>query len=85
MAFGSKCSELDPKLFHQFLAHPSTTFAILHCGHLCSMGAFRVDRRASSVRRRPSCVLNNSFKHLLLNCWANLDQASLECSLGSPL
>ena len=24
--------------------------------------------------RRTSCVVNNFFKHLLPNCWANLDQ-----------
>ena len=57
-------------LLSSFLAHPSTT---------CSRGAFR-------VVRCPSCVVNNFFKHLLLqNRWANLDQTWQECSLGGPL
>ena len=33
----------------------------------------------------PSCVINNFFKHLLPNCWANLDQTWQDCSLGGPL
>ena len=52
-----------------FLAHLSTT---------CSRGAFRVVMCLS-------CVVNNFFKHLLPNCWANLDQTWQECSLGGPL
>ena len=53
-----------------FLAHLSTT---------CSRGAFR-------VVMCPSRVVNNFFKHLLLqNRWANLDQTWQECSLGGPL
>ena len=32
--------------------------------------------------RCPSCVVNNFFKHLLPNRWANLDQTRQECSLG---
>ena len=53
-----------------FLAHLSTT---------CSRGAFR-------VVRCPLCVVNNFFKHLLLqNRWANLDQTWQECSFGGPL
>ena len=52
------------------LAHLSTT---------SSSGACR-------VVRCPSCVINNFFKHLLLqNRWANLDQTWQECSLGGPL
>ena len=57
------------KLFTCFLAHLSTT---------CSRGAIRVVRCLS-------CVVNNFFKHLLPNCWANLDQTWQECSLGGPL
>ena len=39
-----------------------------------------------SVFRRPSCVVNNLFKHqILLNRWANLNQTWQECSLGGPL
>ena len=53
----------------QFLAHLSTT---------CSRGTFR-------VVMCPSCVVNNFFKHLLPNRWANLDQTWQECSLGGPL
>ena len=45
---------------------------------MCSRGTFR-------VVRCPSCVVNNIFKHLLPNCWANLDQTWQECSLGGPL
>ena len=52
-----------------FLAHLSTT---------CSRGAFR-------VVMCPSCVVNNFFKHLLPNRWANLDQTWQECSLGGLL
>ena len=43
-------------------------------------------RRASSVVRRPSCVVHNFFKHLLLlNQWANLDETWQGCSLGEAL
>ena len=35
--------------------------------------------------RRASCVINNFFKHLLSNPWANLDQTWQECSFGGPL
>ena len=52
-----------------FLAHLSTT---------CSRGAFR-------VVRCPSSNVNNFFKHLLPNRWANLDQTWQECYLGGPL
>ena len=52
-----------------FLAQLSTT---------CSRGAFR-------VAMCPSCVINNFFKHLLPNRWANWDQTWQECSLGGPL
>ena len=39
-----------------------------------------------SVVCRPSCFVNNFFKHLLLpNRWANLDQTWQECSLEGPL
>ena len=47
-----------------FLAHLSKTY---------SRGAFR-------VVERPSCVVNNFFKHLLLNRWANFDQTWQELS-----
>ena len=44
-----------------------------------------VRRRPSSVVRRASCVVNNFLKeHLLLNCLANFNQISQECSLGDP-
>ena len=54
---------------HIFLAHLSTT---------CSRGAFR-------VVMSPSSVVNNFFKHLLPNRWANLDQTWQECSLGGSI
>ena len=44
----------------------------------CSRGAFR-------MVMCPSCIVNNFFKHLLPNCWANLDQTWQKCSLGGPL
>ena len=69
---------------HNFLAHLST---------MCSRGAFRVVmcpscviRRASSVVRCVSSVVNNFFKHLLLpNRWANLDQTWQEYCIGGRL
>ena len=43
-------------------------------------------RRQSSVVRRPSCVVNNSFKaHLLLNYWTNFKIISHKCSPEAPL
>ena len=42
------------------------------------------DRPMSGVRR-PSCVIHNFFKHLLLNHWANLDETWQGCSLGEAL
>ena len=33
----------------------------------------------------PSCIVNNFFKHLLRNRWANLDKTWQECSLRGPL
>ena len=43
------------------------------------------DRPMSGVRR-PSCVVHNFFKHLLLlNQWANLDETWQGCSLGEAL
>ena len=43
-------------------------------------------RRQSSVVRRPSCVVNNSFKeHLLLNYWPNFKIISHKCSPEAPL
>ena len=43
-------------------------------------------RRQSSVVRRPSCVVNNSFKvHLLLNHWSNFKIISHKCSPEAPL
>ena len=48
-------------------------------------GAFRVVICPLSVICRASCVVNNFFKHLLLNRWANLDQTWQECSLRGPL
>ena len=43
------------------------------------------DRPMSGVRR-PSCVVHNFFKHLLLlNHWANLDETWQGCSLGEAL
>ena len=43
-------------------------------------------RRASSVVRRPSCVVHNFFKHLfLLNDWANFDETWQGCSMGEAL
>ena len=43
------------------------------------------DRPMSGVRR-PSCVVHNFFKHLLLlNHWANLDDTWQGCSLGEAL
>ena len=59
-----------------FLAHLSTT---------CSRGAFRVVRCPSTAVHCASCVVNNFFKHLLPNCWANLDQTWQESFLGGPL
>ena len=50
---------------------------LAHLSTTCSRGAFRV--------KCPSCVVNNLFKHLLPNRWANLDQTWQECSLGGPL
>ena len=38
-----------------------------------------------SVVRRASCAVNNFFKHLLTNRWANLDQTWQECFLGGLL
>ena len=60
---------LMPYSCQLFLAHLSTT---------CSRGAFRVVMCLS-------CVINNFFKHLLPNCWANLDQTWQEYFLGVPL
>ena len=43
------------------------------------------DRPMSSVRR-PSCVVHNFFKHLLLlNHWSNLDEAWQGCFLDKAL
>ena len=43
------------------------------------------DRPMSGVRR-PSCVVHNFCKHLLLlNHWANLDETWQGCSLGEAL
>ena len=42
------------------------------------------DRPMSGVCR-PSCVIHNFFKHLLLNHWANLDETWQGCSLGEAL
>ena len=43
-------------------------------------------RRQSSVVRRPSCVVNNSFKaHLLRNYWTNFKIISHKCSPEAPL
>ena len=42
--------------------------------------------RSMSVVRRPSCIVHNFFKHLLLlNHWANLDETWQGCSLGEAL
>ena len=50
---------------------------LAHLSTTCSRGAFRW--------WCPSCVINNFFKHLLPNRWANLDQTWQECSMGGPL
>ena len=43
------------------------------------------DHPVSGVRR-PSCVVNNSFKaHLLLNYWTNFKIISHKCSPEAPL
>ena len=52
-----------------FLSHLSST---------CSRRAFR-------VIQCPPCVFNNFFKHLLSNCWANLNQTWQEFSLRGRL
>ena len=51
---------------------------LAHLSITCSRGAFR-------VVMCPSCIVNNFFKHLLPNRWANLDQTWHECSLGGTL
>ena len=52
----------------------------------CLTEAFRVVLCQSSIMRRLLCVINDFFRHLLLqNRWANLDQTGQECSFGGPL
>ena len=72
--------------------HVSASGAIQgHHGPLVSSPEHKVlmvsfcDRQMSGVRR-PSCVVHNFFKHLLLlNHWANLYETWQGCSLGEVL
>ena len=84
-----KIAELLPLKMYQFTVMTGAVFSspehrvlkVSYCDHPVS-GV----RRQSSVVRRPSCVVNNSFKaHLLLNYWTNFKIISHKCSPEAPL
>ena len=78
---GSERVSFLSKLFTIFSSPEHKVLKVSYCDHPVS-GV----RRQSSVVRRPSCVVNNSFKaHLLLNYWTNFKIISHKCSPEAPL
>ena len=76
------CSEEETIISAYIFSSPEhKVLKVSYCDHPVS-GV----RRQSSVVRRPSCVVNNSFKaHLLLNYWTNFKIISHKCSPEAPL
>ena len=69
-------------ILHTLILHTLELFSSPE--HKALMVSF-CDRPMSGVRR-PSCVVHNFLKHLLLlNHWANLDETWQGCSLGEAL